>query len=55
MTVLNKTLSCQSYLVWKSTSHPIQWLSQTKTLIAIIINQRHPNMLSVSSGTFLEF
>lgn len=30
MTITNKTLICQSYLVWKSTSSPIQWASQTK-------------------------
>lgn len=32
MTIPNKTLICQSYLVWKSTSFPIQLVSQTQTL-----------------------
>lgn len=32
MAIPNKTLICQSYLVWKSTSFPIQWVSQTQTL-----------------------
>lgn len=30
MTIPNKILICQSYLVWKSTSFPIQWASRTK-------------------------